>query len=203
MHGVLDKCARNGSLVRRRTHYSHHSSPIPEHQSRFLTTTSCIDWIAAHLVLIGQCMDESINAWMNARRSDNNGCGKLEASCVLDQCARNGSLVQQHQTVRSILCEPPILHCLDSCRTISYNVTLGKEIEWNECMALVVLPKSCECPFESIDVVPFPTVLGVGPCHRLLPWFCKSQHCFVSHVRRNLYSEWKTDKPIAEHISKQ
>ena len=33
---------------------------------------------------------------------------------------------------------------------------------WDECMVLVGLPKSCECPFESIDVVPFPTVLGVG-----------------------------------------
>ena len=38
-------------------------------------------------------MNQSINAWMNARRSDNNGCGKLEASCVLDKCARNESLV--------------------------------------------------------------------------------------------------------------
>ena len=82
---------------------------------------------------MNECMDESINAWMHARRSDNNGCGKLEASCVLDQCARNESLGQHKQEGTSlhtinVALAFGILYWLDSCRAISYDegVTLTR-----------------------------------------------------------------------------
>ena len=101
-------------------------------------------------------MNQLMHEWMHVDRITTDVASSKRAVCW------TSVLVTSHSLNCTSWRANPILHWLDSCRTISYNVTLGKEIEWNECMALVGLPKSCMCPFESIDVMPFPTWLVYG-----------------------------------------